>query len=105
VSGVTRTGKPKGTSVTAVTEPDTEPNLDVIPMLRTQIDAMDAAIIRLVAERTKLSKRIQAARISSGGTRVELGRERVVLDGYRTGLGPDGPQLAEAILRVGRGAR
>jgi chorismate mutase len=91
--------------VTAVTEPDTEPNLDVIPMLRTQIDAMDAAIIRLVAERTRLSKRIQAARISSGGTRVELGRERIVLDGYRTGLGPDGPQLAEAILRVGRGAR
>ena len=64
-----------------------------------------AAIIALVSERTRLSKRIQAARISSGGTRVELGRERVVLDSYRTGLGPDGPQLAEAILRVGRGAR
>ncbi len=80
-------------------------NTDEIPVLRTQIDAMDAAIIRLVSERTKLSKRIQAARISSGGTRVELGRERVVLDAYRTGLGPDGPQLAEAILRVGRGAK
>jgi chorismate mutase len=86
-------------------DPDLDQSLDVIPMLRTQIDAMDAAIIRLVAERTKLSKRVQAARISSGGTRVELGRERVVLDGYREGLGPDGPQLAEAILRVGRGAR
>jgi chorismate mutase len=86
-------------------DPDLDQSLDVIPMLRTQIDAMDAAIIRLVAERTRLSKRIQAARISSGGTRVELGRERIVLDGYRTGLGPDGPQLAEAILRVGRGAK
>jgi chorismate mutase len=85
-------------------DPDLDLSLDTIPMLRTQIDAMDAAIIRLVAERTRLSKRVQAARISSGGTRVELGRERVVLDGYRNGLGPDGPQLAEAILRVGRGA-
>ena len=91
--------------MTAVTDPDAEPNLDVIPMLRTQIDAMDAAIIRLVSERTLLSKRIQAERISSGGTRVELGRERMILDSYRTGLGPDGPQLAEAILRVGRGAK
>ncbi len=83
----------------------TATNTDEIPVLRTQIDAMDAAIIRLVSERTKLSKRVQAARISSGGTRVELGRERIVLDAYRTGLGPDGPQLAEAILRVGRGVR
>jgi chorismate mutase len=86
-------------------DPDLEQSLDVIPMLRTQIDAMDAAIIRLVAERTLLSKRVQAARINTGGTRVELGRERIVLDGYRAGLGPDGPQLAEAILRVGRGAK
>jgi chorismate mutase len=90
---------------TATENPDLEQDLDVIPMLRTQIDAMDTAIIRLVAERTKLSKRIQAARISSGGTRVELGRERIVLDAYRTSLGADGPQLAEAILRVGRGAK
>jgi chorismate mutase len=91
--------------MTAVTDSDAGSNLDVIPTLRTQIDAMDAAIIRLVAERTRLSKRVQTARISAGGTRVELGRERMILDSYRTGLGPDGPQLAEAILRVGRGAR
>jgi chorismate mutase len=83
----------------------TDGAIDVIPMLRTQIDAMDAAIIRLVSERTLLSKRVQAARITAGGTRVELGRERMILDSYRAGLGPDGPQLAEAILRVGRGAK
>ncbi len=76
-----------------------------ISTLRLQIDAMDEALVRLVAERARLSKRIQAARISGGGTRVELGRERVVLDTYRSGLGPDGPQLADAILRVCRGAR
>jgi chorismate mutase len=76
-----------------------------ISTLRLQIDAMDEALVRLVAERARLSKRIQAARISGGGTRVELGRERVVLDTYRSGLGPDGAQLADAILRVCRGAR
>jgi chorismate mutase len=86
-------------------QPNIAESLDVISMLRTQIDSMDAAIIRLVVERTRISKRIQAERISSGGTRVELGRERVVLDGYRAGLGPDGVQLAEALLRVGRGAK
>ncbi len=78
---------------------------DTIPTLRHQIDALDEAIVRLVAERTTLSKRIQAARINSGGTRIELGRERAVLDGYRQVLGSEGPQLAEAVLRVGRGAR
>jgi chorismate mutase len=76
-----------------------------IPTLRLQIDAVDEALIQLVAERARLSKRIQAARISGGGTRVELGRERVILDAYRTGLGPDGAQLADSILRVCRGAR
>jgi len=76
-----------------------------IPTLRLQIDAVDEALIRLVAERARLSKRVQAARISGGGTRVELGRERVILDAYRTGLGADGAQLADAILRVCRGAR
>jgi chorismate mutase len=93
------------TTMTTGTTGTTDGAIDVIPMLRTQIDAMDAAIIRLVAERTLLSKRIQAARITAGGTRVELGRERMILDSYRSGLGPDGPQLAEAILRVGRGAK
>ncbi len=84
---------------------DITESLDTISMLRTQIDSMDAAIIRLVVERTRISKRIQATRISTGGTRVEVGRERVVLDGYRKGLGPDGVVLAEALLRVGRGVR
>jgi chorismate mutase len=76
-----------------------------IPVLRAQIDAMDEAILRLVAERAKLSRRIQLARMSSGGTRVELGRERVILDAYRTALGPQGPALADAVLQVCRGTR
>jgi chorismate mutase len=78
---------------------------DIVPVLREQIDALDEAIIRLVAERTRVSRRIQIARMNAGGTRVELGRERVVLAAYRAGLGADGPHLADAVLQVCRGAR
>jgi chorismate mutase len=76
-----------------------------ISTLRGQIDALDTAISRLVAERAQLSRRIQAARINAGGTRVELGRERAILDHYRSTLGSNGGSLGEAVLRVCRGAR
>lgn len=89
---------------TAAPEQDTTVG-DPIPMLRSQIDALDAAIMRLVAERAQLSRRVQTARMNSGGTRVELGRERVILDAYRSALGPQGPHLAEAVLQVCRGTR
>jgi chorismate mutase len=78
---------------------------DAIPVLRAQIDAMDDAIVRLVAERAKLSSRIQTARMNAGGTRVELGRERVILETYRAALGPNGPALADSVLLVCRGSR
>ncbi|MCL2780314.1 MAG: chorismate mutase [Actinomycetia bacterium] len=84
--------------------PPTDP-ADVITVLREQINALDIGITRLVAERVRLSQRIQTARVSAGGTRVELSRERVVLDGYRAALGPDGPGVGEAVLRVCRGIR
>ena len=78
---------------------------DTIPMLREQIDALDAALIQLVAERARVSVRIQTARMNGGGTRVELGRERTILASYRNGLGPGGATLAEAVLLVCRGVR
>jgi chorismate mutase len=77
----------------------------MIPVLRGQIDALDEAITRLVAERARLSGRIQAARMSVGGTRVELGRERVILETYRSALGPNGSALADSVLQVCRGRR
>ena len=77
----------------------------LIPTLRGQIDALDAAIVNLVAERARLSRRIQIARVNGGGTRVELGRERVILDAYRDALGAQGPHLADAVLQVCRGTR
>lgn len=76
---------------------------ELIPLLRTQIDALDTGIARLVAERARLSARIQSARIATGGVRVELGRERLVLDGYRDTLGADGVPLGSAVLRLCRG--
>ena len=78
---------------------------EAIPVLRERIDDLDAQIARLVASRAEISRRIQAARVQGGGTRIELGRERVVLQGYRDVLGPDGALLGDAVLRVCRGAR
>ncbi|MEO7261804.1 MAG: chorismate mutase [Jatrophihabitantaceae bacterium] len=74
-------------------------------VMRGQIDALDTAIARLVAERARLSRRIQSARMNAGGTRVELGRERAILGHYRNRLGSEGAALAEAVLRVCRGGR
>ena len=48
---------------------------------------------------------IPTARMNAGGTRVELGRERVILATYRNALGPHGPALADAVLQVCRGRR
>jgi chorismate mutase len=92
--------------MTLAQEPPTDPEaIETIPILRDQIDAIDTAIAQLVAERVRLSRRIQTVRLNSGGTRVQLGRERVILDRYRAALGPDGPVLGEAVLRVSRGVR
>ena len=93
---------PSSTESSTAATPDSP---DLIPVLRGQIDALDAAIINLVAERARLSARIQTARINGGGARVELGRERVIMDAYRTGLGHNGPHLADAVLQVCRGER
>jgi chorismate mutase len=93
------------TMATAAGEQELSDSSSAIAALRGQIDAVDTAITRLVAERTRLSRRIQTARMNAGGTRIELGRERAVLDGYRKALGPDGALLGDAVLRVCRGTR
>jgi chorismate mutase len=89
--------------ITVTAEAERSEAAEAIPVLRAQIDALDEAIVRLVAERAKLSQRIQTARMNSGGTRVELGRERVILEAYRSALGRHGPAVADAVLQVCRG--
>jgi chorismate mutase len=97
------------TSSTEITESDASQAdstaADPIGTLRGQIDALDTAITRLVAERAQLSRRIQTVRMNAGGTRVELGRERAILSHYRSRLGAEGAALADAVLRVCRGVR
>lgn len=87
------------------TDSDAAAAADQIRVLRGQIDALDTAIVRLVAERAALSARVQATRMNTGGTRVELGREREILAAYRAALGSHGPAVADAVLQVCRGAR
>jgi chorismate mutase len=70
--------------------------------LRTEIDYLDAEILRLVQRRTAVSKAIGHARRAAGGPRVVHGREMAVLDRYRA-LGKEGHELAMLLLRLGRG--
>ncbi|MQA13284.1 MAG: chorismate mutase [Pseudonocardiaceae bacterium] len=70
--------------------------------LRTEIDELDAEILRLVQRRTTVSQAIGSARMAAGGPRVVHGREMAVLDRYRE-LGPEGRELAMLLLRLGRG--
>lgn len=93
------------TAATAAAPQDVEPGAleTFIGDLRTQIDAVDDTIVRLLQERQMLSRRIQAARVAAGGVRVELSRERAVLDTYGRGLGAEGTSLATAVLRTCRG--
>jgi chorismate mutase len=70
--------------------------------LRTEIDYLDAEILRLVQRRTAVSQAIGHARRAAGGPRVVHGREMAVLNRYRE-LGTAGHELAMLLLRLGRG--
>ncbi|NKQ58155.1 chorismate mutase [Amycolatopsis sp. K13G38] len=73
-----------------------------IAELRKEIDWLDGEILRLVKRRVEVSKTIGAARMAAGGTRIVYNREMDVLARYRE-LGPEGRQLAMALLNLGRG--
>ncbi len=77
---------------------------DVIPGLRDQIDELDAQIIELVTRRAELSRQVQEHRLARGGMRLELGRERTILQTYAQALGAPGTSLADAVLRTCRGS-
>jgi chorismate mutase len=76
---------------------------DEIGTLRERIDEVDATLIALWQERAALSKRVGAARMAAGGTRLVLAREQQIVDKFRTSLGAEGAQLAMLLLRAGRG--
>jgi chorismate mutase len=84
---------------TDTTQPTEQDNID---RLREEIDQIDAEILRLVKRRVEVSRKIGAARMAAGGPRIVYNREMDVLARYRE-LGPDGRQLALALLNLGRG--
>lgn len=79
------------------------PEPESISTLREQIDALDTALTNLIQVRSQLSHRIQMTRMSAGGPRVLLSRERAIRQHYRDAMGADGIVIAEAVLRVCRG--
>lgn len=83
-------------------EPQDLPGPEEIAELRKEIDWLDAEIVRLIKRRTEVSKTIGKVRMANGGPRLVLNRENDVLSRYRD-LGKEGPQIAMAILSLGRG--
>ena len=94
------------TSLTAspsAPETDSGDPADRIGVLRGAIDACDAEIIALVQRRLAISQEIGSVRAATGGTRLNLSRERQILARFRAALGQDGAALAMLLLRQGRG--
>jgi len=73
-----------------------------IDVLRTEIDEIDAELVRLILRRTAVSHAIGAARRSLGGPKIVYSREMAVLQRFRD-LGPAGTDLGMMLLAMGRG--
>ena len=69
------------------------------------LDALDAEILRLIAERADVSAQVQRARLAAGGPRIVSSRENEVVGRWRTALGRPGGVIALALLELGRGPR
>jgi chorismate mutase len=76
---------------------------ETVGRLRAGIDEVDAELQRLAARRRELSNQIQSLRLGGGGGRYDADREERVAASYVAALGPDGADLAEAVLRLCRG--
>ena len=83
-------------------DPTTVPSDTEIPALRTEIDQLDAEILRLIQLRTEVSQQIGRARMASGGPRIVYSREMAVLSRFEA-LGVEGRELGMILLRLGRG--
>ncbi len=92
-------------TITRLDQQQAEPSdlATLVTALRARIDDVDRTVLNLVQERRVLSRRIQDARVAAGGVRVELSREREILDAYSAGIGTEGVALATAVLRTCRG--
>lgn len=75
---------------------------DGIDTLRTEIDAIDAELVRLILHRTAISHAIGTARKTLGGPKIVYSREMAILERFRA-LGPAGTDLGMLLLAMGRG--
>lgn len=56
-----------------------------------------------IKQRTAISQAIGKIRTSAGGTKLVYTREVAIINQFREELGPEGPALAQILLRMGRG--
>ena len=70
--------------------------------MRTEIDNCDEAILNNVKRRTEISRKIGKIRAAGGGPRIVPAREAQIHE-YYSSLGPEGSELADLLLRLGRG--
>ncbi|CAA9341751.1 MAG: hypothetical protein AVDCRST_MAG16-1859 [uncultured Frankineae bacterium] len=80
-----------------------DPRCDAVRAGRERIDALDAELVRLVAERVALSASVQSARRAAGGPRIVQSRENEVVGRWRQAHGRPGGTIALALLELGRG--
>lgn len=74
-----------------------------IQSYRKEIDRMDRVILDAVKRRTEIARAIGKTRMGSGGTKLVHTREIAILNQFRDELGEEGPAIASALLRMGRG--
>lgn len=74
-----------------------------IQAYREEINRLDAIIVEAIKRRTEISHAVGRTRLSSGGTRLVHTREIAILNQFRDALGDEGPAIATALLRMGRG--
>ena len=74
-----------------------------IQQYREEINRLDQIILDAVKRRTEVSRAVGRTRMSSGGTRLVHTREIAILNEFRAERGEEGPTIASALLRMGRG--
>ncbi|AWB82320.1 chorismate mutase [Corynebacterium yudongzhengii] len=74
-----------------------------IQRYREEINRLDRVILDAVKRRSLVSKAVGKTRMGSGGTRFVHTREVQIINQFRDELGPEGAELANVLLRMGRG--
>lgn len=74
-----------------------------IQSYREEINRLDRVIIDAIHRRSEVSKAIGKTRQGSGGTKLVYTREVAIINQFRAEFGPEGVEIAKALLQLGRG--